>query len=193
MILSLLSRQIHYLTNRVAWYGAYTETLNVELCTYKTLRFSKNCELRHGWPVYNFWGVTRPRSLFFTWLFDRWTLQQILRRSIPKTRNSRKIASGRFFHSGSHITLYLAGSGLPAFQHYTRKTGEPGKSYHVSDVEVNRLNWVWAQYNISGRRQLQFSSCQTESACEKKLQIRRLYPFIVCRLGYTCYVVPMID
>ena len=39
-----------------------------------------------------------------------------------------------------HITLYLAGSGLPAFQHCTRKTGEPGKSYHVSDVEVNGLN-----------------------------------------------------
>ena len=110
MILSLLSRQIHYLiddmiilTNCVAWYGAYTETLNIELFTYKTLRFSKNCELRHGWPVYNFWGITRPRSLFFTWLFDRWTLQQILRRSIPKTRNSRKIASGRFFHSGSQM------------------------------------------------------------------------------------------
>ena len=39
-----------------------------------------------------------------------------------------------------HITLYLAGSCLPAFQHRTRKTGEPGKSYHVSDVEVNGLN-----------------------------------------------------
>ena len=56
----------HLSQQNVVLYGAYTEILNIELCMYKTLRFSKNCKLRHGWPVYNFLTIThllKPGSL----------------------------------------------------------------------------------------------------------------------------------
>ena len=44
--------------NCMVCHGVYTETLNVELCTYKSLFFS-NCKLRHGWPMYKFQEINQ--------------------------------------------------------------------------------------------------------------------------------------
>ena len=94
------------MANCVAYYGAYMETLNVELCTYKTLRLPKICKLRHGWPVNKFLVITQLRSLFRTWLFDHWTLQ--LNSVSIHTQNTifMKVTSGQFFHSRPHVLLH---------------------------------------------------------------------------------------
>ena len=99
-----LSQQIHY-GKQTAWHN--TECIRkhwtLSYVYTKTFCFSKICKLRHRWPMYKFLAITPLRSLFRTWLFDRWTLQWILHRSIPKTRFSWKTAIGWFFHSGSHM------------------------------------------------------------------------------------------
>ena len=88
----------------------WTLSLCLCLCTYKTLHFSKNYELRHGWPVYNFLAIARLRKLFRAWLFELHT--KFCVDPYPKREFHKKLQVVGFSIAGhilNLLVLYIVG------------------------------------------------------------------------------------
>ena len=132
-------QSLRWLTTR-SWHGAYKETLNVELRTNKTLRFSKNSILKHGLLVYNCFGITQLMNTFWAGFFDHWTQQKNLHWFIYKTRLARKFASGRFSHNGSQMDVFTKFDGPSAYHFWSTSLKAPFIYTCNTVVLYTRLN-----------------------------------------------------
>ena len=137
--IALVRQSLRRLTTR-SWHGAYTETLNVELRTNKTFRFSKNSILKHKLHAYNCFGITQLMNTFWAWFSDHWTQQKNLHWFIYKTRISRKFANGRFSHQGSQMEVLTKVDGRSAYHFWSTSLKAPFLYTCNTVVLYTRLN-----------------------------------------------------